>query len=135
MRRLVLTLFAALCATAAWGQEVVVFKSYRALAVQSHRVQGKWTYLRLPEGEVAVLTATIQEYRKEPAAPAAPVTSAPAQSGRGYKPEPAPPPPPEPPPPEPEEQMPQEEPPPPEDPGQQVKPEQPPPNVARKPVD
>lgn len=99
------------------AQEIVIFKDYRSLAVTSHREQGKWTYLRIPEGEFAVLTRTILEFRKEPSSPppppqapsASPATSPPS---RNFAPEPAPPAPPEEPPLEAEE----EPPPPPEPP-------------------
>ncbi len=96
------------------AQEVVVFRTYRSMAVAGHRVQGEWTYLRLPEGELAVLTRAILQFRNEPAqftgsaAPSPPPLSAPSPQPRAaWRPEPAPAPPaaedlPQEPPPEPE---------------------------------
>lgn len=126
-------------AVTSWGQELAIFKDYRSLAVLGHRESGKWTYLRLSEGEFAVLTATIREFRREPSSPAGVVSSpAPAPPPRrDWQAEPPPPPPPpdpephyaaeqEPPPEPPVEEPPQvEEPPPPPPqapPEQQVKP-------------
>ena len=101
------------------AQEMVVFRDFRSLAVLSHRTQGDWTYLRMAEGELAVMSRQILEIRHEPASvqtgvvPAAqsqasPPTPANGVPMRGWRPEPPPPPQPEPendynePPPEPE---------------------------------
>jgi len=97
MKRLLLGFVAAAVLTVApKAQELVVFRDYRAMAVASHRVQGMWTYLRLADGELAVLTSTILEYRKEPAGPAqasSPAAASPAQPPtKSWAPEPAPPP-------------------------------------------
>ncbi len=62
---------------AAYAQEVIVFKDYRALVVQSHRVEGTWTYLRLAAGEMAVPSSSILHIQLEQSAPAAPVASPP----------------------------------------------------------
>ena len=47
------------------ADELVVFKEYRALIVQSHRVEGDWTYLRIGSGEMAVPSATILTFAQE----------------------------------------------------------------------
>jgi len=76
------------------AQEVVVFRDFRSMRVLSHRAEGPWTYLRVAEGEMAVPTSTIAEFRKEPAGPSQPAPAAqPAQApARNWNPEPAPPP-------------------------------------------
>ena len=47
------------------AQELVIFKSDRALEVQSHRKDGNWTYLRIGGGEMAVLTQDIRSIVSE----------------------------------------------------------------------
>lgn len=47
------------------ADELVIFKDYRALIVQSHRVEGDWTYLRIGSGEMAVPSATILKFDQE----------------------------------------------------------------------
>ncbi len=71
MKRLLAGLVLALAfgSVAAWAQEVVVFQDYRSLVVQSHYVQGEWTYFRVGSGEMAVLTKEILQIRNEPAQP------------------------------------------------------------------
>lgn len=65
MNRLLFVLAALLLTAPVWGQEVVVFQDYRSLVVQSHRVQGDWTYLSISSGELAVQSSLILEIRKE----------------------------------------------------------------------
>lgn len=59
------------------AQEVIVFTDFRALVVQSHRVEGTWTYLRLPSGEMAVPSSSILHIEVEQGVSAAPVASSP----------------------------------------------------------
>ena len=54
-----------LASSSAAADELVVFKDYRALIVQSHRVEGDWTYLRIGSGEMAVPSATILKFDQE----------------------------------------------------------------------
>ena len=72
MKRLLagLVLALALGSASVCAQEVVVFQDYRSLVVQSHYVQGEWTYFRVGSGEMAVLTKEILQIRNEPAQPA-----------------------------------------------------------------
>jgi hypothetical protein len=65
MNRLLFVLAALLLTAPVWGQEVVIFQDYRSLVVQSHRVQGDWTYLSISSGELAVQSSLILEIRKE----------------------------------------------------------------------
>jgi hypothetical protein len=67
------------------GQELVIFTDNRALQVQSHRVDGEWTYLRIgSSGEMAVPSASILRVDNErvsahmvaPVMPSTPVRSA-----------------------------------------------------------
>lgn len=61
-------LFVLLLTLVGWSvaaQEVVVFKDFRALVVQSHRVDGAWTYLRVGAGEMAVPSAAILQVTQE----------------------------------------------------------------------
>jgi hypothetical protein len=67
MRRFIFALLLSGLSMAFFAQEVVVFKDYRSLPVLSHRVDGDWTYFRLQGGELAVLSSSILEIRKEPA--------------------------------------------------------------------
>ena len=67
MRKLLFVLLGLLFSASFWGQEVVVFRDYRSLVVQSHRVQGDWTYLRVSGGELALLSKGILEIRQEAA--------------------------------------------------------------------
>lgn len=121
MKHLLVAFLAVACsAVAVLAQEIVVFKDFRSMAVISHRVQGKWTYLRVAEGEFAVRSSRILEFRKEPAGAVAPPTGPSGASSnlpaRPWQPEAAPP---APPPQEPQEMDPppqEEEPPPPEPP-------------------
>jgi hypothetical protein len=69
MRRFVLALLLSALPTFFFAQEVVVFKDYRSLPVLGHRVDGDWTFFRLQGGELAVLSSSILEIRKEPARP------------------------------------------------------------------
>lgn len=71
------------------AQEVVVFKDFRALVVQSHRVDGAWTYLRVGAGEMAVPSATILQVTQESGqiALVAPRPAPPPQSSQGFRPE------------------------------------------------
>lgn len=71
MKRLAVALFLFLGTLPFWGQEVVVFEDHRSLVVQSHRIQGEWTYLRIGSGEMAVLSKSVLEIRQEPAGSAA----------------------------------------------------------------
>ncbi len=56
------------CSLQFFGQEVVVFKDHRSLVVSRHRQAGEWTYLTVEGGEMAVMTASIEEVRNEGAA-------------------------------------------------------------------
>ena len=81
MRKSLVILLGLLFSAPFWGQEVVVFRDYRSLVVQSHRVQGEWTYLRVGGGELALLSKGILEIRQEPSdsravSPAVPAGSA-----------------------------------------------------------
>lgn len=67
MRKALFVLFGLLLSAPFWGQEIVVFRDFRSLVVQGHRVQGDWTYLRVGGGELAVLSRGIQEIRQEAA--------------------------------------------------------------------
>lgn len=68
----------------AFAQELIIFTDNRSLQVQSHRVDGVWTYLRLGgSGEMAVPSASILRVDNErTTAPAAvlPQQSAPSQA-------------------------------------------------------
>lgn len=65
MNRLLFLAATLFLAAPLWGQEIVVFKDYRSLVVQSHRAQGDWTYLNINNGELAVQSSLILEIRKE----------------------------------------------------------------------
>ncbi len=67
-----------LASSSAAADELVVFKDYRALIVQSHRVEGNWTYLRIGSGEMAVPSATILKFDQEQGVSAAARASYPA---------------------------------------------------------
>jgi hypothetical protein len=71
MKRLLAGLVLALAfgSAAVCAQEVVVFQDHRSLVVQSHYVQGEWTYFRVGSGEMAVLTKEILQIRNEPVLP------------------------------------------------------------------
>jgi len=78
MRKSLFVLLGLLFSAPFWGQEVVVFKDYRSLVVQSHRVQGDWTYLRVGGGELALPSTGILEIRQEAADPRAVSPAVPA---------------------------------------------------------
>jgi hypothetical protein len=85
MRKLLFALLGLLLSAPFWGQEIVVFKDYRSLVIQSHRVQGDWTYLHVGGGELAILSKGILEIRQEsseartvPAPSPSPVPAGPA---------------------------------------------------------
>jgi|GEM_PF-2131581 len=75
MKRLLASLVVALALGSATvrAQEVVVFQDHRSLVVQSHYVQGQWTYFRVGSGEMAVLSKEILQIRNEPSQPASAV--------------------------------------------------------------
>lgn len=87
MRRLGLGLALLLVSAACWSQEVAVFTNHRSIVVQSHRVQGEWTYFRIGSGEMAVLTKEVLSVKKESVQPAPATYAAPSSPAR-----PAPPP-------------------------------------------
>jgi hypothetical protein len=65
VKRLLVALGVLVVSAPLWAQEIIVFKDFRSLSVQGHRVQGDWTYLRLAGGELAVLSDRILEIRQE----------------------------------------------------------------------
>ncbi len=67
----------AMAALSTAADELVVFKDFRALIVQSHRVEGDWTYLRIGSGEMAVPSATILKFDHEQGVSAATAARAP----------------------------------------------------------
>jgi hypothetical protein len=83
MRKPLVVLLGLLFSAPFWGQEVVVFRDYRSLVVQSHRVQGDWTYLRVGGGELALLSKGILEIRQEAADSRAVTPSVPAGTAIG----------------------------------------------------
>jgi|WetSurMetagenome_2_1015567.scaffolds.fasta_scaffold03255_8 hypothetical protein len=75
------------------GQELVIFTDNRALQVQSHRVEGTWTYLRIGNsGEMAVPSASILKVDNERgvAAAASVPSNTPPQTPAGTAPQPSP---------------------------------------------
>lgn len=86
MRRFMPALIILLLSAPLWAQEIVVFSDYRSLVVQSHRIQGEWTYLRIAGGEIAVLSKRIMEIHHEAAALQA-ASSEPAAPAHGPEPQ------------------------------------------------
>jgi hypothetical protein len=87
MRRFWMAVAVLLVSAACRSQEVAVFTNHRSLVVQSHRVQGEWTYFRIGNGEMAVLSKEVLSVKKESVQPAPATYAAPAAPPR-----PAPPP-------------------------------------------
>ena len=87
MRRLLMALAVLLASATCWSQEVAVFTNHRSIVVQSHRVQGEWTYFRIGSGEMAVLSKEVLSVKKEAVQPAPATYAGPATPSR-----PAPPP-------------------------------------------
>jgi len=63
--RLLLAFACTFAGVAAACQEVVVFTDHRSLVVQSHRVDGSWTYLKVGSGEMAVPTNSVLRFTLE----------------------------------------------------------------------
>lgn len=60
LARFLLVAILSMMGLGALGQELVIFTDNRSLQVQSHRVDGTWTYLRIGSGgEMAVPSASI----------------------------------------------------------------------------
>jgi hypothetical protein len=95
-RHILFLCLAALGLEAAAQQQVVIFQDCRSLVVQSHRVEGSWTYLRVASGEMAVPSSSILRVDLEQvqplAASTAPLnTSQPVAAPPGFRPEAQPP--------------------------------------------
>jgi len=63
--RLLLAFACTFAGVAAACQEVVIFTDHRSLVVQSHRVDGSWTYLKVGSGEMAVPTNSVLRFTLE----------------------------------------------------------------------
>lgn len=57
--RLIFAMVLASSGVVASCQEVVIFVDYRSMIIQSHRVEGGWTYLKVGSGDLAVPSASI----------------------------------------------------------------------------
>lgn len=91
MRRVALVLVLAALSLPLWSQEVAVFVDHRSLIVLSHRVDGDWTYFKIGNGEMAVLSKTVLKIAKEAVAVPSPqafspaVSPSPGQGGPGWR--------------------------------------------------
>jgi len=65
MRRCFIALALLMFLTPCVAQEVVVFKNQRSIRIVSHSMKSGWTYLKLRNGEMAVLSDTILSISRE----------------------------------------------------------------------
>lgn len=78
MKRCFIALALLMFLTPCMAQEVVVFKNHRSIRIVSHSMKSGWTYLKLQNGEMAVLSDTILSISKETTKAPADLTSSPA---------------------------------------------------------